>query len=125
MVNQVLQGLHRNVGVGNNSCRGVDFADAFLKKSGRYVVHYIGIGYGGDHVARLVVDTQVQAVAQVLAALTQREVQPDGLAFSPTHLAEGLPAKDAHKFHFVTHQPQGVGDVTCHTATAQGHLPRY
>ena len=119
------QGLIGDIGIGNHLRRAIDDVDAGLEKIGGDTVNDVGVGHGGNHVARLVVYTQVQAVAHALAALTQREVQPDGLALAPAHLAEGLAAKDAHKFHLVAHQPQVVGDVARHAAAAQGHLSRH
>ena len=125
VVDEVQQSLGRDVGVGNDGRRGIDDIHARFEECGGELADDVGVGHGGNHVARLVVDTQVQTVAHPLAALTQREVQPDGLALVPAHLAEGLAAERAHKFYFMSHQPQVVGDVACHAAAPQRHLSRH
>ena len=125
VTDEVLQGLGGDVGVGHDKDRAIDGLDAGLKEFGRDPVDDVGVGNGGDHVARLVVDTQVQAVAHALTTLAQRKVQSDGLALTPAHLAEGLAAESAHKLHLMPQQLQVVGDVTRHAAASQGHLSRH
>ena len=125
VIDEILQGPGRDIGIGNHTFRTIDVGDACCQKLGGDVINDIGVGHSGNHVACLVVDAQVQTIAHTLAAFTQTEVHADCLALAPAHLAEGLATECTHKLHIVAHEPQVVGDVTRHAATAQGHLTRH
>ena len=90
MVNKVEQRFHWDVGVGDHGSRVIDYLNAGFQKFGRDVRDDVGVGHSGYHVASLVIDTQVQAITLTFKPIAQGQIQPDGLAFPPAHLAKGF-----------------------------------